>query len=115
MFRALLAGAALAIAAAGAAGAQPESRTRTTVCVDVNGALRAAQCRGQPSRLEQREDICLCPRGQRVEASICPPGVAPPSESLAVAKARTQVLRHQPSLVGATFEGRALCVPPRHP
>lgn len=113
MFKALLAGAALAMSAAGAAVAQPETATRTSVCVDVNGALRPAECRAQPSRLQQREDICLCPTGHRVEASICPPGVAPPPESLAVAKARNRILRSQPNLVGATFEGRPLCVASR--
>lgn len=117
MFKPLLAGAALAAiavgAAAGVAHAQQESATRTTICVDANGALRAAECRAQPSRLEPREDICLCPRGQRVEASICPSGVAPPAESLAVATARREILHSQASLVGASFEGRPLCVAPR--
>jgi hypothetical protein len=112
MFKALLAGVALTISAA-AAHAQPETATRTAVCVDVNGALKAAECRAQASRLQPREDICLCPRGNRVEASICPPGVSPPPESLAVARARNQILRNRHTLIGATFEGRPLCVPPR--
>ncbi|CAN7245231.1 hypothetical protein LJR219_001000 [Phenylobacterium sp. LjRoot219] len=112
MLRSLLAGAVLALCA-GAAYAQPESAAQTKVCVDVNGALRPADCHGQASRLETREDICLCSGGGRqVAASICPPGVAPPGESLAVAKARNQLLRSQDTLVGATFEGRPLCVPP---
>jgi hypothetical protein len=112
MFKALLAGAALTLSA-GAAHAQPETAARTAVCIDVNGALKAAECRAQPSRLEAREDICLCPSGNRVEASVCPPGVAPPPESLAVARARSQILRNRHTLVGATFEGKPLCAPPR--
>jgi hypothetical protein len=75
--------------------------------------LSAADCRAQPSRLARREDVCLCPHGRRVEASICPPGTAPPPESLAVARARIQILHRQSSLVGATFEGRPLCLAPR--
>jgi hypothetical protein len=113
MFKALLAGAALAITAAAAASAQPETAARTMVCVDVNGALLAADCRAQPSRLEAREDICLCPRGNRVEASVCPPGVPPPAESLPIARARRLILRDRGSLVGANFEGQPLCVAPR--
>lgn len=111
MLRSLLVGAALALCA-GAAQAQ-ESTERTMVCVDVNGALSAADCHGQASRLQTREDICLCSKGgQRVEASICPPGVSPPGESLAVAKARNEVVRKERTLVGASFEGRPLCVKP---
>lgn len=113
MLRSLLVAAALALSAA-AAHAQPESAAQTRVCVDVNGALRPADCHAQASRLETRQDICLCTGGGRqVEVSICPPGVSPPGESLAVAKARNEALRSRDSLVGATFEGRPLCVAPR--
>jgi hypothetical protein len=98
---------------AGAAQAQPESATRTMVCVDVNGALLAAECRAQPSRLQSREDICLCPRGRRVEAEVCPSGVVAAPQSRAADAARRDILRSRPSLVGATFEGRPLCVPAR--
>jgi len=112
MLRSLLVGAALALVA-GAAQAQPAGDARTTVCVDVNGSLKAADCRGQPSRLQTREDICLCSGGgNRVEASICPSGVSPPGESLALAKARNEIVRTQGTLVGATFEGKPLCVAP---
>lgn len=113
MLRPLLAAAALALAAAAAAQAQPETAERTTVCVDVNGGLLAPDCRAQASRLQTRQDICLCPRGQRIEASICPPGLAAPPESLALALARRQIVREQGTLVGASVEGRPLCVPPR--
>jgi len=113
MLRSLLVGAALALSAGAAGAAQQESHGRTMVCVDVNGSLRPADCRGQPSRLQTREDICLCSGGgHRVEASICPPGVSPPGESLAVAKARNAVVRDKGTLVGATFEGQPLCVAP---
>jgi len=113
MLRSLLVGAALALCAGAVQAAPQESNARTAVCVDVNGMLRAADCRGQPSRLQTREDICLCTGGgHRVEASICPPGVSPPGESLAVAKARNEIVRTQGTLVGATFEGQPLCVAP---
>lgn len=113
MLRSLLVGAALALVAGAVQAAPPESDARTTVCVDVNGSLKAADCRGQPSRLQTREDICLCSGGgNRVEASICPAGVSPPGESLAVAKARNDIVRAKGSLVGATFEGKPLCVAP---
>jgi hypothetical protein len=114
MFRIILAGCALAITAT-AAAAQPETAARTMVCVDVSGRLLAAECRGQPGRLRSREDICLCPRGQRVEAEVCPSGVAPAPESLAADRARKQALHGSPSLVGASFEGRPLCVAGRQP
>jgi len=112
MFKLLLAAGALAIVAT-AAAAQPETAAQTVVCVDVNGALLAAECRAQPSRLQAREDICLCPRGNRVAVSICPPGVAPPPESLDIARARNQIVRNRHTLVGQFFQGRPLCVAPR--
>jgi hypothetical protein len=117
MLRAFIAGAAVA-AAAVAAHAQPQQPNppvQTIVCVDVNGGVRSPVCKVPATRLDLREDICLCPTGQRVDASVCPPGVAPPAESLAVARARNEILRKQPTLVGATYQGQLLCVPPRRP
>jgi len=113
MLRSLIVGAAVALCAGAVQAAPQDSNTQTMVCVDVNGSLKPADCRGQPSRLQTREDICLCSGGgNRVEASICPSGVSPPGESLAVAKARNEIVRAKGTLVGATFEGQPLCVKP---
>ena len=63
----ILLGAALSIAA-GAAAAQSLSdyppKVRT-VCIDVAGRNLPARCQAQASRLDQREDICLCGAGGR--------------------------------------------------
>ena len=110
--------AALAAAAAAAASAQPlgpNPPTTATVCVDVSGALRPPVCKGPASRLDLREDICLCQHGARVTAAVCPPGVAPPPESLAVERARRAYLAHASDLLGATWQGRPMCVPGRRP
>ena len=106
--------AALALAAT-AAGAQPMTNRPgiATVCVDVNGELRPPSCRQlQTTRIAPTADSCVCPRGDQVEASVCPPGVAAPPDSLDVNRARHEVLRHQQSLVGAMWRGRPLCVAP---
>ena len=117
MLRASIAAAVLALAATGAAAQSQTNRPGVaTVCVDVNGALRPPACRqAQASRIDLREDICTCPTGVRIEASVCPPGVAGPPDSLAANRARNEVLRHRPDLVGAMWEGRPLCVAPREP
>ena len=112
MLKALLAGAILALCA-GAAGAQPHPNGTAWVCMDVNGALKGAECRAQASRLAPNEDVCLCPQGVRAEASVCPQGVEPPGESAAVANFRRMYLRNRQTLVGASYEGRPLCVAPR--
>jgi hypothetical protein len=112
MFRALLAGAALALVA-GAAGAQPHLNPTTWMCMDVNGSLRGADCKAKASRLAPNEDICLCSQGVRVQVSNCPEGVSPPGESAAVASFRRQYLRNRQTLVGAMYEGQPLCVIPR--
>lgn len=112
MFRALLAGAALALVA-GAASAQPHPNPTIWMCMDVNGALRGADCKAQASRLAPNEDICLCSKGVRVQLSICPDGVTPPAESAAVADFRRQYQRNRRTLVGASYQGRPMCVLPR--
>ena len=116
MFKASMTAAVLVLAAtATAAGAQPQTNRPglAVVCVDVNGALRPPACRQlQASRLDASEDSCVCRTGQRVEASVCPKGVAAPPDSLAVNRARNAALRHQSSLVGASWQGGPLCVAP---
>ena len=113
----LIAPLALAAAlAAGAALAQPINEnppTRTIMCVDVGGRSLPARCDVPASRLDPRENICLCDQGQRVEVSICPAGVRAPPEGVALMRARRDVLRTQHSLVGADFQGRPMCVAPR--
>lgn len=108
-------GAALSLLA-GVACARPASGTPGTavLCLDVGGRILPTVCRTSASRLDQRQDICLCPaEGERVIASICAPGVKPPPDSAALMRARHAAVSHG-SLVGATYEGRPLCVDPRN-
>jgi hypothetical protein len=113
MLRALLVGAALALLAA-PASAQLLPKATATVCVDVNGGLKAPDCHSQEaSRLKPNDDVCLCSKGIRAEASVCPDGVSPPGESAAVANFRRMYLRNRQTLVGANYEGHWLCVLPR--
>jgi hypothetical protein len=108
-----LAAAFAALAGAAAGAPQTNRPDRALVCVDVNGALVAPLCRqGQATRIAPSDDSCTCSRGVRVEAPVCPAGVAGPPDSLAVDRARLEYLRRRPSLLGATWEGRPLCVPP---
>src|SRR5579871_5515945 len=117
--RSLLLSATLAFGlASGVASAQsladnpPKVRT---VCIDVMGRSLAAHCRGQASRLDAREDICLCPAGaEMASASVCPAGVHAPAESAALEKARREALNHGSSLVGAMYNGQPMCVPARN-
>jgi hypothetical protein len=103
---------AFAAFAAPAALAQPVGEnppTSTILCLDVSGRSLPPVCKVPPSRLDPTEDICLCHEGIRVTAPICPPGVKPPTESLALERARRAYLQ-KGTLVGATFEGRPMCV-----
>ncbi|HEY0436624.1 MAG TPA: hypothetical protein VGC92_08295 [Phenylobacterium sp.] len=112
----IVAGAVLSLAA-GAAAAQsladnpPKTRT---ICLDVAGKNLPAQCRASGSRLDAREDICLCGAGgEMVTAPVCPPHVRPPAESAAYERARRAAVSHG-SLVGATYQGQPMCVAPRN-
>ena len=118
MSRALLAGAALALPLAlnwaAPASAQLLPKSTATVCVDVNGALKAPDCHSnKASRLEPNYDVCTCSQGVRAEASVCPDGVSPPGESAAVQDFRRMYLRNRQTLVGANYQGHWLCVQPR--
>jgi hypothetical protein len=113
MLRALLVGGALALLAQ-PASAQLLPKETATVCVDVNGGLKAPDCHSQEaSRLQRTDDVCVCSKGVRAEASVCPDGASPPGESAAVANFRRMYLRNRQTLVGASYEGHWLCVPPR--
>jgi hypothetical protein len=86
----------------------------TIICLDVAGRNLPAQCQTQASRLDAREDICLCPgAAQRVTIAVCPPGVHEPAESAALERARLKAVSHG-SLMGATYKGRPICRAPRN-
>jgi len=111
----ILAAAALALSAGAASGQAPLSQnppTQTVICLDVNGQTLPVSCRVQASRLDKREDICLCHQGMKVDVPICPPGVRPPAENLAYEKARKAAAKDM-SLIGDMYEGRPMCVAAR--
>ena len=81
---------------------------------EAGGKNLPARCRVQASRIDAREDICLCPAGgDRVTALVCPAGVRAPAESAAYEKARHAAVNHG-SLVGAMYNGQPMCVAPRN-
>lgn len=84
--------------------------TQTVICLDVNGQTLPISCRVPASRLDKREDICLCHQGMKVDVPICPPGVKPPPENVAYERARKAAARKDMSLMGDMFEGRPMCV-----
>lgn len=104
---------------AGPAAAQPIGEnppTRTIQCIDVGGRIIPPNCRVPASRLDPREDICTCiAGGDRVEVAVCAKGETPPPEGKALNIARHKALKESHSLLGATFEGRRICVEPRPP
>jgi hypothetical protein len=86
----------------------------TIICLDVAGRNLPAACQTQATRLDAREDICLCPGpGQRVTISVCPPGVHEPAETAALERARIKAVKDG-SLVGATYKGKPICRAPRN-
>lgn len=113
MIRTALFTAAAFVASAGLAAAQAPLNqnppTQTVICLDVGGQSLPAVCDVPASRLDKREDICICHTGVRVDVPICPPGVRPPAESLAFERARREAARDG-SLIGDLFEGRPMCV-----
>lgn len=112
----VLAGAAM-LAAGGTQAAQNMSAnppTETTICVDVGGGTLPAVCKVPGSRLDQREDICICREGRTVKAPVCPEGVRAPTESRLFENARAAAARDG-SLIGDLFEGKPMCVAPRNP
>ena len=117
MIRTTLIAAAAFVAAAGAASAQaPLSQnppTQTIICLDVNGQTLPVSCKVPASRLDKREDFCTCRTGMQVDIAICPDGVKPPAENRAYEKARKAAVKSG-SLLGATYEGRPMCVTGRN-
>jgi hypothetical protein len=111
----MIAGLALA-ASAGVALAGPMSNppTERTICIDVGGQSLPAVCKVPSSRLDKREDFCLCHQGIKVSAPVCGPGERAPSENIAYEKAR-KAAAGDGSLIGDLYEGRPMCVAPRDP
>jgi len=112
----LAAAAALSLAAgvaqADSLGDNPPKST--TICLDTSGRARPVHCRAQASRLDAREDICICPAGtQNVKAPVCAPGVKPPAESARFERERAAAVSHG-SLMGASWQGQPMCVAPRN-
>jgi hypothetical protein len=88
--------------------------TSTTICLDTSGRKLPAHCRGQASRLDAREDICICPAGaQQVKVPVCAAGVKPPAESALYERERIKAVSHG-SLMDATWQGQPMCVAPRN-
>ena len=97
----------------GAASAQGVlDPTRTTQCLDVGGQTLPVVCQVHASRLDLREDYCLCPEGRRVEVSVCGVGEREPTDTVAYDRARRLASRDG-SLIGDKFQGGAMCVAPR--
>lgn len=111
----MIAGLVLA-GSAGAALAGPMSNppSERTICIDVGGQSLPAVCKVPPSRLDRREDFCLCGQGVKVTAPVCGPGQKPPSENIAYEKARKAAARDG-SLIGDLYRGRPMCVAARDP
>lgn len=113
MRKALVAALALTAAAGAALAATAQDaprRVRTaTICVDAAGRVEPPTCRVPASRLERREDLCVCAAGDKVDAPICPSGVAPPPESRELEQARRRAV-DAGGLIGAEFQGRPICV-----
>jgi hypothetical protein len=86
----------------------------TTICLDPGGQMRPARCRAQASRLDAREDICICPAASMaVKTPVCEPGVKPPPESARYERDRLAAVSHG-SLIGATWQGQPICVSRRN-
>lgn len=120
MLRAITLGAAIGLAAGAAFAPSAFAQstfdpTVTSICIEPGGRTLPVTCRAQPSHIDPREDICQClDGGQQVTISVCPPGVRPPAESAAYERARAEAVKNG-SVVGATWQGRPMCVAPRNP
>lgn len=104
-----LAFAAMLGSASAVAQDQPQRVRTVTICVDSAGRAEAPTCRVPATRIQRKEDLCLCAVGDKVEAPICPPGVRPPPESRELEAARRKAV-DAGGLIGAMFEGQPICV-----
>lgn len=114
MTLALVVAGALVASAGAEPGSSPTSPATRTICLDVGGVSRPAVCQRTASRLDGRDDICLCHSAQRVEAPVCGSGDRPPSENRAYELAR-KAAAADGSLIGDSWQGRPMCVAPRNP
>ncbi|HEX2559902.1 hypothetical protein [Phenylobacterium sp.] len=105
--------AALALIAGAAQAQSPMNQnppTQTTLCLEVNGSIIPPVCHRPASRVDQREDICLCSNGGiRVDAPVCAPGERPPAESRVFENARRDAGRDG-TLMGDMWQGQRMCV-----
>ncbi len=111
---ALAIAAAIFVSAGAEPGSSPFNPATRVICLDVDGQSRPAICQAPASRLDGRDDFCVCRSAQRVEAPVCGPDDRPPAESRAYELARKDAARDG-SLVGDLWEGRPMCVAPRNP
>ena len=103
-------GAATALLSGPAVAQSVFNPAETSVCLDVSGRQLPVTCQAQASRIDQREEICQCLRGGlQVTIPVCPKDVRPPAESAAYERERYAMV-HSGSLVGATWQGRPVCV-----
>lgn len=105
---------AMALVGSAASAATSSAPTTTQICLDVSGSTLPVVCSVPSSRLDDREYFCACPEGQRVDVDICPAGVKPPVENLALDRARRAASRDG-SLLGDRIGDRPICMAPRRP
>jgi hypothetical protein len=111
----MIAGLALmASASAALAGPMSNPPSERTICIDVGGQSLPAVCKVPASRLDKREDFCLCHEGIKVNAPVCGPGQRAPAENITYEKARREAARDG-SLIGDLYQGRPMCVAGRDP
>jgi hypothetical protein len=107
---------ALSLLLAGSATAQSgngHAPGTTIQCLDVAGQEIPPLCDVPASRLDKSEYICTCPAGgQRVDVPICAKGETRPPENVALYRVRRLAMRDG-TLVGDTFQGKAMCLEPR--
>jgi len=110
----MILGAATALMSGSALAQSVADPNLTSICLDPGGQTRPVTCRSQnASRINQREDICQCLHGgDQVTVPFCPRGVKPPVESAAFEHARRSAVVNG-SLVGASYQGRPICVESR--
>lgn len=113
----LLAALAALTLTAGAAQAQDRARSHLTpattdICLDVSGGTLPAVCKVPASRLDKREDICVCPEGMRTTVPVCGPDQTAPRETVALNVFRRDAGRDG-NLTGDVFHGQQICVAPR--
>ncbi|MDB5495692.1 MAG: hypothetical protein JWP86_3029 [Phenylobacterium sp.] len=111
----IILGAAAALLSGSAVAQSVSDPTVTSICLDPSGRTIPVTCHSMDaSRINQREDICQCLRGgDQITVSFCPPGVTPPAESAAFEAGRRKAVV-KGSLVGASWQGRPICVAPRN-